>query len=44
MRWPHDGAWPCPDTGPALLARIARLIDPWQSLRVRLLWLYGGRW
>jgi hypothetical protein len=37
MRWPHDGP-PAPDSGPALLDRIDRRIDPWQKLRIMWAW------
>ncbi len=41
MTWPHDGP-PCPGPGPALVARIDRLVCPWQRLRVRTQWLFGA--
>ena len=41
MRFPRDGK-PCPSSGPALLARIEALVDPWQRLRVRAIWIFSG--
>ena len=41
MRWPNDGP-PCPDSGPALLARIDSHVCPWQRVRVQMLWLFSG--
>lgn len=43
VRWPNDGVWPCPDSGPALLARIEQRIDPWAKLRIEAIWLFSTR-
>lgn len=39
MTWPYDGALCAPGD---IRARLEALVDPWQRLRVRMVWLFSN--